>query len=144
LKTVDIPPSCITDIHQAPSSEPYDVPDHSCELNETKADLVCSILNPSPSKIQERYSPLKLPSIIHDFPLKHYKYLPRFDGELDGRSAEKNTQVFEHFIDLFEIEHNDVSMRVFSQSLQGDAKIWFKHLQIELISSWDKLREVFL
>jgi hypothetical protein len=144
LQTVGIPPSsCITDIHQAPSSEPYDVHDHSCELNETKAELVPSVLNPTPSKIQERYSPLKFPSILHDFPLKHYKYLPRFDGELDGQSAEKHIQVFEHFIELFEIEHDDVSMRAFSQSLQGDAKAWFRHLQPQSISSWDELREDF-
>jgi hypothetical protein len=114
-KTVGIPPpSCITDIHQAPSSEPYDVHDHSCELNETKAKFVPFVLNPTPSKIQERYIPLKFPSILHDFPLKHYKYLPRFDGELYGKSAEKNIQFFEHFIELFEIEHDDVSMRAFS------------------------------
>jgi hypothetical protein len=143
LQTVGIPPSCITDIHQAPSSEPYDVHDHSCELNETKVELVPSVLNPAPSKIQERYNPLKLPSILHDFPLKHYKYLPRFDGELDGHSTEKHIQVFEHFIDLFEIEHDDVSMRAFSQSLQGDAKAWFRHLQPQSISSWDELREAF-
>jgi hypothetical protein len=63
-----------------------------------------------------------------NFPLKHFKYLPRFDGKLDGHSTEKHIQVFEHFIDLFEIEHDDVSMRAFSQSLQGDAKAWFRHL----------------
>ena len=59
LQTVGIPPSCIADIHQAPSSEPYDVHDHSCEINETQSDLVPSILNPTPSKIQEIYNPLK-------------------------------------------------------------------------------------
>ena len=113
-KTIGIPPSCITDIHQDPSSEPYDVHDHSCELNETKDDLVPYVLNPTPSKIQERYSHYKFPPILHEFPLKHYKYLPRFDGNLDGYSAEKHIQVFEHFIDLFEIEHDDVFMRAFS------------------------------
>jgi hypothetical protein len=87
-KNVGIPPSsCITDIHQAPSSEPYDVHDFSCELNETKVELVPSVLNPVPSKIQEIHGPLKLPSILHDFPLKHYKYLPRFNGDLDGHSV---------------------------------------------------------
>jgi hypothetical protein len=34
-------------------------------------------------------------------------------------------------------------MRAFSQSLQGDAKSWFRHLQPQLISSWDELREAF-
>jgi hypothetical protein len=143
LKTVGTPPSCIADIHQAPSSEPYDVHDHYFELNETKDELVPSILNHVPSNIQERYNPLKFLSILHDFPMKHYKYLPRFDRELDGNSTEKHIQIFEHFIDLFEIEHDDVSMRSFSQSLQGDAKAWFIHLQPQWISSWDELKESF-
>jgi hypothetical protein len=91
FQIVSIPPSsCITDIHQDPSSEPYDVHDHSCDLNETKVELVPSVLNPAPSMIQERYNPLNFPSILHDFPLKHYKYLPRFDGELDGQLVEKH------------------------------------------------------
>jgi hypothetical protein len=79
---------------------------------------------------------------LHDFPVKHYKYLPRFDG--DKPSAEKHIQDFEHFIDLFEIEHVDVYMRIFSQSLQGDAKEWFRHLQPESISSWEEMKDLFL
>lgn len=53
-------------------------------------------------------------------------------------------ETFEHFIALFEIEDDDVFMRIFSQSLHGNAKTWFRHLQPESISSWDELREVFL
>jgi hypothetical protein len=34
-------------------------------------------------------------------------------------------------------------MREFSQSLQGDAKAWFRHLKPQLVSSWDELREDF-
>jgi hypothetical protein len=98
-------------------------------LNETKAEIVPVVINPTPSKIKERYSPLKLPFILHDFPMKHYKYLHRFDGELDGNSIEKHIQVFEYFIEFFLIEHDDVSMRAFSQSLEGDSKAWFIHLQ---------------
>jgi hypothetical protein len=52
-----------------------------------------------------------------------------FDGELEKISAEKHVQDFEHFADLFEIEHDDVLMRDFSQSLQGEIKEWFRHLQ---------------
>ena len=37
-------------------------------------------------------------------------------------TTEKHLQAFEHFFDLFEIEHDDVCMRDFAQSLQGDAK----------------------
>ena len=75
----------------------------------------------SPS-LPSRYKPLQLPPILHDFPVKHYKYLPKFDGESKDFTAEKHLQAFEHFSDLFEIEHDDVCMRTFAQYLQGDAK----------------------
>ena len=52
-----------------------------------------------------------------------------FDGEPNAITNEKHIQDFEHFIDLFEIDHNNVFMREFSQSLEGDTKDWFKHLQ---------------
>jgi hypothetical protein len=67
-----------------------------------------------------------------------------FDGEPDAITAEKYVQHFEHFIDLFEIEHDDVCMRDFSQSLKGGTKAWFKHLQPETISSWEELKNLFL
>ena len=54
--------------------------------------------------------------------------------------------IFKHvkkFKDLFDIEHDDVSIRAFYQSLQGDAKEWFRHLQPQSISLWDELREDF-
>ena len=69
-----------------------------------------------------------MPPILHDFPVKHYKYLPKFDGESEHLTAEKHLQAFEHFSDLFEIDHDDVCMWDFSLSLQGDAKVWFKIL----------------
>jgi hypothetical protein len=67
-----------------------------------------------------------------------------FDGEPDTISAEKHIQGFEHFIDLFVIEHDDVCMRAFSQSLKEDTKYWFKHLHPETIRSWEELKDVFL
>lgn len=38
-----------------------------------------------------------------------------FDGEIS--TTEKHIQALEQFTNFFEIEHDDVSMRVFSQSL---------------------------
>jgi hypothetical protein len=67
-----------------------------------------------------------------------------FDGEPNAITTEKHIQDFEHFIDLFEIDHDDVCMRAFSQSLKGDTKEWFKHLHLETISSWEELKNVFL
>jgi hypothetical protein len=144
LKVIHISPQLITDFDQKFSSKPCD--DHSQidEPHETKADVSPLILDPTPSKIQHRYSPLKSPHILHNFPPKHYKYLHVFDGEPNATTAEKHIQEFEHFIDLFEIDHDDVYMRAFSRSLKGDTKDWFKHLQPETISSWEELKNVFL
>jgi hypothetical protein len=66
-----------------------------------------------------------------------------FEGELDAITTEKYIQEFGHFIDLFKIDHDDVCMKAFSQSLKGDTKKWFKHLQPETISSWEEPSSVF-
>jgi hypothetical protein len=83
LEVVHISPHCITDFDQNIPSEPCD--DHSQvdEPHEIKADISPHVLDPTPSKIQQRYKPLKLPHILHNFPPKHYKYLPVFDGKTD-------------------------------------------------------------
>jgi hypothetical protein len=140
---IQISPQFITVSDQNLPPEPYDNHDQVHEPHETKVDISPPVLDPTPSKTQHRYRPLKLPHILHDFPPKYYEYLPVFDGEPDAISAEKHIQGFEHFIDLFEIDHDDVCMRVFSQSLKGDTKDWFRHLQPETISSWEELKNVF-
>jgi hypothetical protein len=142
LKFIHISSHFIIDFDQNFPSEPCDNHDQVDEPHETKADISPPILDPTPSKIQHRYKPLKLPHILHDLPPKHYKYLLVFDGEPDAITAEKHIQEFHHFIDLFEIDHDDVCMMVFSQSLKGDTKEWFKHLQPETISLWEELKSV--
>jgi hypothetical protein len=143
-KVVHISPHFIIDFDQNLPSEPCDDHIQVDEPHETKADVSPLVVDPTPSKIQHRYGPLKLPHILHDFPPKHYKYLPLFDVEPIDITAEKHIQDFEHFIDLFEIDHDDVCMRTFCQSLKGDTKYWFKHLHPEKISSWEELKNVFL
>jgi hypothetical protein len=143
LKVVHAYPHCITDFDKKIPSGPCDDHNQVDEPHETKADISPLVLDPTSSKTQHRYRPLKLPQVLHDFPPEHYKYLPVFDGEPDVISAEKHIQGFEHFIELFEIDHDDVCMRAFSQSLKGDTKDWFRHLQPDTISSWEELKNFF-
>jgi hypothetical protein len=135
---------CITDPDQEISFELYDVHDQCDKPQDTQENIISLVLKPQPSKIKERYKPLQLPHILHDFPPKHYKYLPLFDGEPGNPTTEKHIHAFEHFAYFFEIEHDDVCMRAFSQSLQGDAKKWFRHLHPEIISSWEEMKDLFL
>jgi hypothetical protein len=129
LKIIQISPQFITDFDQNLPPEPHDNYNQVDKPHETKDDISSHVLDSTPSNIQHRYRPLKLPHLLHDFPPKHYEYLPVFDGEHGAITAEKHVQGFEHFIDLFEIDHDDVCMRDFSQSLKGDTKEWFKHLK---------------
>ena len=100
----------------------HDVKGHPCEIHETSDDSLASVPNLVPPISLSRYKPLQLPPILHDFPVRYYKYLPKFDGESEDLTVEKHLQAFKYFSDLFETEHEDVCMRDFSQSLQGDAK----------------------
>ena len=128
LRTISITSSCTFDFDQYFSPEAHDIEGHPCEPQETLVNSISNAPNLVFASIPDRYKPLELPLILHDFPMKHYKYLPKFDGESKDFTAEKHLQAFEHFSNLFEIEHDDVCMRNLAQSLQGDAKEWVKHL----------------
>lgn len=93
LKVVDIPSSCIFFyLDQDLSFEPYDVHDQFCEPHVIKVDITPLEHNIMPSKIQERYKPLRLPNTFHGLPPKNYKYLPKFDGKLDNLTTEKHIE----------------------------------------------------
>ena len=92
----------------------HDVKGHPYEIHETTVDSIAIVPNLVSPISSSQYKPLQLPPILHDFPTKHYKYLPKFDGESKDFIAEKHLQAFEHFSDLFEIEHDDLCMRAFA------------------------------
>jgi len=54
--------------------------------------------------------------------------LSRFDSEGKNVNAKQHVQNVETFLDLFEIDEGDVNIRLFSLSLQGKVKRWFKAL----------------
>jgi hypothetical protein len=53
-------------------------------------------------------------------------------------------EAFENFVSQFEIPHDDVSMRLFSNSFFGDVVVWFKCLGSDSIGSWVELCNEFL
>ena len=73
LKFIHTPPQFITNFDQNLPSEPYDNHNQVDKPHETKADISPPVLDPTPSKIQQRYRPLKLLHILHNFPPKNYK-----------------------------------------------------------------------
>jgi hypothetical protein len=114
------------------------------EPQEIKPSFTDPVHTPTLVNIPDRYKPLILPPILHDFPANYYKHLPRFDGEHGNITAEKHIQGFENFLDLFEVEEVDACIRIFTLSLQGRAKEWFKTLSVASIPNLQQFVEVFL
>jgi len=83
--------------------------------------------------IAARYTPLVLPHPLHEFPTNDYmKYLPKFNGEGEKTVEEHITDLY-GFANNFGIEQQDVWMRLFAQSLEGEVQKWFRALQANSI-----------
>jgi hypothetical protein len=95
-------------------------------------------------KIPDQYKPLELPPILHDLPANYTNNLPRFNGENANITIEKHIQRFEYFLDLYEVEADDVYIRMFALSFQGKIKNWFKSLPAASIINFHHFMQIFL
>jgi hypothetical protein len=96
------------------------------------------------SIVATRYTPLVLPQPVNSLPPGDYlKYMPKFTGEEDITTKEHLT-TFYSYADNQNIENEDVWMRVFIQSLFGEARKWFRGLTHGSITGIETLDEAFL
>ena len=68
-----------------------------------------------------RYAPLVLPANLNPMPADYGTKIKQFGGE-DDYTVIQHIQWFKDFCELNEIDHEDVQMRLFSQSLRADVK----------------------
>lgn len=102
----------------------------------------------APTKIERivaaRYGPLVLPVPLKPMPVGDYKeYMPKFTGT-KGVTAEEHLEAFYSYADNLDINEEDVWMRVFFQSLDGEARKWFRELPPRSIADIETLDDVFL
>ena len=91
-----------------------------------------------------RYAPLILPNPLSTMPTRDYlKYMSKFTGEGDF-TAEEHLEDFYSYDENINIEQEDVWTRVFVQSLDGQARKWFKELPVGSVASIEALDYVFL
>jgi ribonuclease HI len=94
--------------------------------------------------VAARYAPLVLPQPMNALPTGDYlKYMPKFTGEEDI-TAEEHLAAFYSYADNLNIENEDVWMRVFVQSLDGEVRKWFRGLTPGSIAGIEALDDVFL
>ena len=94
--------------------------------------------------IAARYGPLALPTLLNDMPTGEYqKYRPKFTG-IEGVIAEEHLESFYSYADNLDISEDDVWMKVFVQSLDGEARKWFRELAPRSIVDIEALNDAFL
>jgi hypothetical protein len=107
-----------------------------------------AVVNPPANRmdaiVATRYAPLVLPQPVNALPPGGYlKYMRKFTEEEDI-TAEEHLVVFYSYVDNQNIENEDVWMRVFVQSLFGEARKWFRGLAPGSITDIEALDEAFL
>jgi len=94
--------------------------------------------------IAARYGPLVLSIPLNAMPVGEYKkYMPKFNGT-EGVTTEEHLESFYSYADNLDISEYDVWMRVFVQSLDGEARKWFRELTPRSITNIEALDDVFL
>jgi hypothetical protein len=102
------------------------------------------VVNRRDAIVTARYAPLNLPQVLYAFPPNHYmRYLTRFNGER-GVTIEEHLNSFYNFANNFNVEHANVWMRLFVQSLDGEARKWFRSLPPNSIVDIHALDDTFL
>jgi hypothetical protein len=107
-------------------------------------NVVNMVANRMDAIVAAIYAPLDLPQVLYSFPPNDYmNYLPRFNGEGEV-IVEEHLNSFYSFVDKFNVEHANVWMRLFVQSLDGEARKWFRSLPPNSIVDIDALDDTFL
>jgi len=91
-----------------------------------------------------RYAPLILNQPLNALPAGGYlKQLPKFTGEGDI-TAEEHLVAFYSYANNYVIVYEDVWMRIFVHSLDGEDRKWFRALTPGSIDGIEALDDVFL
>ena len=99
------------------------------------------------SLLAQRFAPLDFSSISgFPHPVPHMSewgdFLPVFKEEKEDNPAE-HLKKFHECMDLLDLQHEDVHMKMFMHSLEGDARRWYFSLPPSSISSLENFHRVF-
>jgi len=102
----------------------------------------------APTKMERiivaRYGPLVLPTPLNAMPSGEYqKYRTKFT-RTEGVTVEEHLESFYSYADNLDISEDDVWMRVFVQSLDGEVRKWFIELTQRYIADIEALYYAFL
>ena len=88
------------------------------------------------------YAPLVLPQPLVPLPNDYQSRIPHFTGT-ESTTAQQHVDKMDDAFDYMEIEEETIKMRIFAQSLGGEAKKWFKGLTPNSINDLPSLHQTF-
>ena len=143
-KFIFAPPSPTTFRQNQPSSLNFATPHylyvpHSLLIHVTPVPtpLVNLVI---PQRMANIFDPIRIPIVLHDLPLGYFTRIRKFYGER-GYSTEKHLGWFLDWVELEEVDHDDVKVELFSQALVGEVKKWYKNLVDDSIMSYQSFKD---
>ena len=98
---------------------------------------------PLPLPMANRYAPLRLPANLGAMPQDYQSKITPFDGS-GTYTAQKHTKRMTDYFKFYEIDADDVRMRIFVQSLNGEVRTWFRALPVDSVVDLPTLYRTFL
>jgi hypothetical protein len=105
--------------------------------------IIQPTIPPPPHIMAARYAPLVLAAPLHAMPQDYQTRLPQFDAT-GPLSAQQHVDKMNDYFDLHEVDEADIQMRLFSQSLTGDVKKWYKGLFAAFVLDLTTFQRSFL
>lgn len=91
-----------------------------------------------------RYAPLVLPQNLDAMPTDYQRKIPLFDGTPQSITAQQHVDRMTDFFDLHEIDAENVTMRLFVQTVGGEVQKWFIALPAASITTLANIQRQFL
>lgn len=92
------------------------------------------------------YAPLEFSQIQgqpYQLPMRDYhEHLPKFVGN-NAVTMDDQLDAFLQFVNDLKVQHEDVVLMMFVQTLLGDARAWYKVLPANAIDGWDSFQNTF-
>jgi hypothetical protein len=89
-----------------------------------------------------RYAPLVLPTNLNPMAADYGTKIKQFGGD-DDYTVKQHIQWFKDFCELNELDHEDVQMKLFAQSLRTDVKDSFRGLVVGSINTIEGFYAIF-
>ena len=89
------------------------------------------------------YAPLVLPLPLVNLPQDYQSKIPLYDAS-GATTTSQHVDKMNDYFDRSEIDDETVKLRLFAQSLGGEARKWFKSLTPNSITDLQALHQLFL